>query len=319
VDTGFPKRTCASARTNAHHSKQQETPDVASNHLGRVIFWMAGALISFSATALAIRALAASLNIFEILATRTFIGLAIMLGLAAIRPEQLSNLGTQRMGLHLLRNSFHFVGQYVWTLSVTLLPLATVFALEFTMPVWVALLAVLLLGERMTVSRAGSIVLGFLGVLIILRPGLEAFRPAALLVLAGALIFSISLIATKKMLTAGVTTYAIVFWMMVMQLPMALLGVDPLFFLRLDSTMILPVLLIGVTGLTAQYCVANAFHAGDATLVISLDFLRIPAIALVGWLFYAEALDAFVFTGAAVIVIGVVWNLRAEVRAIDAK
>jgi drug/metabolite transporter (DMT)-like permease len=292
---------------------------VASNHLGGVIFWMTGALISFSATALAIRAVATTLNIFEILAIRTIIGLAIMLGLAALRPERLHDLGTRRMGLHIIRNTFHFAGQFLWTLSVTLLPLATVFALEFTMPVWVALLAVPILGERMTVSRVGSIALGFLGVLIILRPGLESFRLAALLVLVGAFIFSISLIATKKMLTAGITTYAIVFWMMVMQLPMALVGVDPLFFLKLAPDKILPVILIGITGITAQYCVANAFHAGDATLVISLDFLRIPAIALIGWLFYTEALDAFVFIGAAVIVVGVVWNLRAEARAMAPK
>ena len=146
---------------------------------------MTCALISFCATALSVRALAGSLNIFEILTVRTMIGLTIMLGMAAMRPERMRDLGMHRMGLHVLRNSFHFVGQYVWTLSVTLLPLATVFALEFTMPVWVALLAVPILGERMTLSRAGSIVLGFLGVLIILRPGLAAFQPVALLVLLG--------------------------------------------------------------------------------------------------------------------------------------
>jgi drug/metabolite transporter (DMT)-like permease len=180
------------------------------------------------------------------------------------------------------------------------------------MPVFVALLAVPILGERMTVSRAGSIMLGLVGVLIILRPGLEAFRPAALLVLLGAIVFSISLIATKKMLTAKVSTYAIVFWMMVMQLPMGLAGTDLQFVVKIDAEKILPILIVGIAGITSQYCVANAFHAGDATLVISLDFLRIPAIALVGWAFYAEALDAFVFVGAAVIVVGVVWNLRAE-------
>ena len=142
---------------------------------------------------------------------------------------------------------------------------------------------------------------------------------SGLLVLVGALVFSISLIATKKMLMNGVSAYAIIFWMMVMQLPMGLLGIDLLFVLKIDAGKILPILVMGVAGVTAQYCVANAFHAGDATLVISLDFLRIPAIALVGWLFYAEALDAFVFAGAAVIVIGVVWNLRAETRAGRAK
>ena len=104
---------------------------------------------------------------------------------------------------------------------MTLLPFATVFALEFTMPAWVALLAALILGERMTPSRIGSIVLGFLGVLVIVRPGLASFQPVALLVLFAAFGFAISLIATKK-LTNRVSTFTIIFWMNVIQLPLAL-------------------------------------------------------------------------------------------------
>ena len=104
---------------------------------------------------------------------------------------------------------------------MTLLPFATVFALEFTTPAWVALLAALILGERMTKSRVGSVVLGFLGVLVIVRPGLASFQPNALLVLFAAFTFAISLIVTKQ-LTNRVSTFAIIFWMNLMQLPMAL-------------------------------------------------------------------------------------------------
>jgi drug/metabolite transporter (DMT)-like permease len=181
------------------------------------------------------------------------------------------------------------------------------------LPAWVALLPIPLLGERMTVSRAGSIVLGFVGVLIILRPGLEAFQPAALLVLACALGFAISLITTK-MLTRDVSTFAILFWMNLMQFPMALVGSNPLFITKLGVEQILPFLGVGISGLASHYCLANAFRAGDATVVVPLDFLRIPLIALVGWLFYNEGLDVFVFVGAAVIIAGVVWNLRDEAR-----
>ena len=110
------------------------------------------------------------------------------------------------MSFHLARNTTHFVGQYSWALAVTLLPFATVFALEFTTPAWVALLAALVLGERMTKSRLGSVVLGFLGVLVIVRPGLASFQPLALLVLFAAFAFAISLIATKQ-LTNRVSTF----------------------------------------------------------------------------------------------------------------
>jgi drug/metabolite transporter (DMT)-like permease len=179
------------------------------------------------------------------------------------------------------------------------------------MPAWVALLAIPMLGERMTRSRAGSIVLGFLGVLVIVRPGLASFQPAALLVLCAALAFAISLIQTK-MLTATVSTFAIIFWMNAMQLPMALAGSDPLFLGKLDAGAIIPALALGAAGLTSHFCLTNAFRAGDATVVVPIDFLRIPLIATVGWLFYGESVDIFVFAGAALIICGVLWNLRAE-------
>jgi drug/metabolite transporter (DMT)-like permease len=230
-----------------------------------------------------------------------------------VRPELRKTLAPRRMALHAFRNSIHFVSQYAWALSLTLLPLATVFALEFTMPAWVALLAMPILGERMTVSRAGSIALGFVGVLIIVRPGVATFHPAVLLVLGAALGYAVSLIATKK-LTADVGTFAILFWMNAMQLPMGLAGSDPLFFLRLGAAEMPFVVAVGVAGLASHFCLTNAFRSGDATIVVPFDFLRIPLIALVGWLFYGEALDVFVFAGAAVIISGVVWNLRAESR-----
>ena len=272
---------------------------------------MTGALLSFSATAISVRALSRSLSIFEILSVRAGFGLIVMLAIVAVWPGLRHDLAPRRMALHFGRNVFHFAGQYFWSLAITLLPFATVFSLEFTMPMWVALMAVPLLGERMTVSKIGSIVIGFFGVLIIVRPGLESFRPAALLVLVAAFAYATSLIATKK-LTANVTPFAIIFWMNVMQLPMGLAGSDPWFLSKLGSDMLLPTLGIGVAGLTSHYCLTNAFRFGDATTVVPIDFLRIPLIAFVGWMFYGEGLDLFVFIGAAVIISGVLWNLRAE-------
>jgi drug/metabolite transporter (DMT)-like permease len=274
---------------------------------------MTGALLSFSAMAVSIRGLAGRLNIFEILTIRSGTGVLVLLALLATHPGLRATLALRRMGLHAVRNSVHFASQYAWALSLTLLPLATVFALEFTMPAWVALLAMPLLGERMTLSRAGSIVLGFTGVLIIVRPGFESFQPGVLLVLAAALGFAISLITTKQ-LTLNVGTFAILFWMNVMQLPMGLAGSNPLFILDLDAHHLPATIGVGIAGLSSHFCLTNAFRAGDATVVVPFDFLRIPLIALVGWLFYAEPLDLVVFAGAGVIIAGVVWNLRAEVR-----
>jgi drug/metabolite transporter (DMT)-like permease len=215
------------------------------------------------------------------------------------------------MGLNLTRNLVHYASQYAWSLSLTLLPLATVFALEFTMPAWTALLAAVFLHERLTQSRIGSVVLGFIGVLVIIRPGLESFRPASFLVLAAAFGYAITMTTTKR-LTRTETTFGIIFWMNLMQLPMNLAGSDPLFALKLGTAEILPVIGVGIAGLASHYCLSNAFRAGEATLVVPLDFLRIPLIALVGWWLYGEPLDVLVFAGAGLIISGVLWNLRAE-------
>src|SRR5471032_521642 len=273
---------------------------------------MVGALLSFSVMAVSIRQLArGGLSIFEILAIRSAVALLVLGVLLVVRPELRIHTRPRRMGLNLLRNTVHYASQYCWALSLTMLPLAMVFALEFTMPGWTALLAVWLLNEKMTPSRFGVVVLGLVGVLVILRPGIADFNPAAMLVLAAAFGYAITMITTKK-LTSTETTFGIIFWMAVIQLPLSLIGSDPAVFLHLETRHILPAIGVGTAGLTSHYCLSNAFRSGDATLVVPLDFMRIPLIAVVGWAFYGEQLDIFVLLGALIIVAGVLWNLRSE-------
>jgi drug/metabolite transporter (DMT)-like permease len=215
------------------------------------------------------------------------------------------------MGLNLLRNTVHYASQYAWAFALTILPLATVFALEFTMPAWTALLAFFVLHEKMTPSRLGVVVFGLIGVLVILRPGIASFNPASMLVLGAAFGYAITMVTTKQ-LTSTETTFGIVFWMAVIQLPLSLLGSDLSVFLHLEPRHILPAIGVGIAGLSSHYCVSNAFRSGDATLVVPLDFMRIPLIAVVGWAFYNERLDIFVLLGALIIIGGVLWNLRSE-------
>lgn len=284
------------------------------SQITRVVLWMTAALLSFSGLAVSIRMLAATLSIFETLALRSAFGLAILLTLGAFQPQLRQAISLARLRVHLLRNVTHFIAQYIWAVSLTLLPLATVFALEFTVPAHTALLAALFLGERLTPSRIGVVLFGFLGVLLILRPGMESFRPEAMLVLVAAVGFAVAMIFLKK-LTATESSYAVVFWMNAIQLPLALAGSDPAAFLRLGVENWLPLLGLGICGLSAHYCLTNAFHAGDATIVVPLDFMRIPLIAVIGWGLYGEPLDPLVFVGTGLIVVGVLWNLHAEATA----
>jgi drug/metabolite transporter (DMT)-like permease len=286
---------------------------VINSKLARVVLWMVGALLSFSVMAVSIRELSrAGLSIFEILAIRSGVALLVLLVLLTVRADLRVHALPRRMGLNFFRNTVHYASQFSWALSLTMLPLAMVFALEFTMPAWTALLAVWFLHERMTPSRLGVVVLGFIGVLVILRPGVASFNPAAILVLMAAFGYAITMIATKK-LTMTETTFGIVFWMAVIQFPLSLIGSDPSVFLHFEMRHILPAVGVGTAGLTSHYCLSNAFRSGDATLVVPLDFMRIPLIAVVGWAFYGESLDIFVLLGALIIVSGVIWNLRSEV------
>jgi drug/metabolite transporter (DMT)-like permease len=285
---------------------------VSNKNLVRVVLWMIGTLLSFSVMAVSIRELSQrGLNIFEILAIRSGGTLAIVLLLLVARPNLRLMVRPRRMGLQLLRNVVHYIGQFAWAVSLTILPLATVFALEFTTPAWTALLAVWLLSEKLTASRIGIVVLGLIGVLVILRPGIASFNPAAFLVLGAAVCYATVMVTTKK-LTATESTISIVFWMGVIQFPLSLIGSNSTVFFHLNAGHILPAFGVALAGASSHYCLSNAFRAGDATLVVPLDFMRIPLIAVVGWAFYSERLDIFVLLGALIIIVGVLWNLRAE-------
>jgi drug/metabolite transporter (DMT)-like permease len=288
-----------------------EDSRVAPKNIVRVVLWMSGALLCFSAMAVSVRILATTLGVMEILALRAGFGLMVMAAFAALRAELRATINCQHLRLHLFRNTVHVGSSYLWAMSLLLIPLAMTFALEFTTPAWTLLLAAPVLGERLTASRIGAVVFGLLGVLVILRPGLAAFQPGSLLALMAAFGLAVTLIATKK-LTRTDSTFAILFWMMLIQLPLTLIASEPLFLTKLNQEQIPAVIGIGASGVASHYCLANAFRAGDAGVVVPLDFMRIPLIAVIGWWLYGEPLDVFVFLGAGLIITGILWNLRSE-------
>ena len=271
------------------------------------ILWMAGALLSFCGMAIGVRELVGHMGPFEILFFRSAGSFAIVLLLAA-RAE--GTFRTSKPGLHALRNTLHFAGQYAWVYAIAMLPLATVFAIEFTMPVWTALLAALLLGERLSRPRLVMLALGLVGVLIILRPGIAVLQPAALVMLLGSLAFAATMIATKR-LTASDTPLAVLFWMSVLQMPLALLPALPLWVAPTLAD--LPWLAaVAVFGFTSHYCLARAFSLADATVVVPIDFLRLPLIAVIGAVAYGEPFEPPVLVGAAAIFAGTYYCLSRE-------
>ena len=266
---------------------------------------MGGAVLSFSAMAIAARELLAHMGPFEILFWRSLLMLAIVLVIVAGAGWHL--LGTRRLPLHALRNLVHFGGQYSWVYAIGALPLATVFAIEFTMPVWTAVLAFLLLKERLTRERLVMLALGIAGVLVILRPGFAFIEPAAFVMLAGAVLFAGNMVATKR-LSSTDAPLTVIFWMSVLQTPFALAAALPQW-VTPASADVPWMLIMGIGSYTAHYCITRAMRMADATVVVPIDFTRLPFIAVVGALFYDEPFDPLVLVGAAVIFAGTYYSV----------
>jgi drug/metabolite transporter (DMT)-like permease len=275
--------------------------------------WMAGAIASFTSLAVAGRFVSQDLSTFELMLWRSLIGLCIVLTWVAImRPPRVFT--TDRLPLHVARNIAHFTAQNLWFYAIATLPLATVFALEFTTPIWGLLLAPLLLGEKLTPRGLLAAAIGFAGILIVARPTTATLSPGLVAAAACAIGFALSITMTK-ILTRTEPVIAILVWLHIMQAGFALVisGHDLQIALPAAERMHWMVL-IGVTGLTAHICLTRALQAAPASLVMPMDFARLPVIAIVAMLVFAEPLDPLVFAGAALIFLGNWINLRRSSR-----
>ena len=175
---------------------------------------------------------------------------------------------------------------------------------------WTALIAAVFLGERLTGKKALSIVLGLIGVMIIVKPSTDAVGTASLIVLGVAVCYAVSHVATKS-LASTEHPLTILFMMCVMQLPVVfLISLDN--WLWPTSIEWLWLSLIGVTALSAHFCLAKAMATTEVTLVMIMDFLRLPAIAVVGVLFYKEAFELSLIVGALTMLVGNVWALSSK-------
>lgn len=270
---------------------------------------MIGAILSFSSMAVAGRAVSIELDTFELLLYRSLIGIVIVLliGGAAGTLQQITR---QHLGTHLIRNTAHFAGQNLWYFAITVIPLAQVFALEFTSPLWVIAFSPLLLGERLTPMKLLVTAMGFIGILIITRPSPETLSWGVMAAALSAIGFAGSAVYTKK-LTYNVSLTGILFWLVVMQAVMGLICAGYDGEIAAPSAVTMPwLLLIGAAGLLAHFCLTKALSIAPASTVVPFDFARLPLIAIVGALFYSEPLDVFVFLGGAVIFAANYLNIR---------
>lgn len=272
--------------------------------------WMLGAIASFTAMAVAGRALHAEMNTFEMMLYRSVIGFVVVVGVLLARGGARAAITTRHPWLHLARNTAHYLGQNLWLYAVALIPLAQLAALEFTNPIWVVLLAPLLLGEAMTLPRLAAAGLGFTGVLIVAQPGVAPFDAGHVAALVSGLCFALNTIFTRRIMAFD-PVLCVLFWMTLSQglasLVLSLPGGIPA-----PTAATAPwLIVVGVSGLSAHYALTSALGHAPASVVAPMEFLRLPIIALVGMFAYEEPLRLIVFIGAAVIIAGNLVGLRA--------
>ncbi|ATF18488.1 DMT family transporter [Phaeobacter gallaeciensis] len=268
--------------------------------IGTAAIWMIGAIVSFSSMAIAGREAGLSLDTFEIMTYRSAVGLVIVV-VVLTATGSWRQVQRDRLGLHFLRNAAHFTGQNLWFFAVTLIPLAQVFALEFTSPLWVLMLSPLLLGEALTKPRVLAAALGFIGILIVARPSPETLNLGVIAAASSAVFFALTIMFTKR-LTRHEPISSILLWLTLMQLAMglAISGWDGAIAIPNAATA-LWLLVIGCAGLAAHFCMTKALAIAPATVVVPIDFARLPTIAVAGMLIYGEALNLWILLGAVVI------------------
>ena len=273
--------------------------------------WMLGAVASFVLMMVAGREIQAEMNTFELMLYRSAIGFAVVAAVLWQRPSGLATVRTDRPDLHVKRNIVHFAGQNLWFFAVATIPLSQLVALEFTNPLWVTVFAPFMLGERLTRTKVVAAGLGFLGVLIVARPGaapLEIGHAAALLAAVG---FALNTLFTKQIMHFD-SVLCVLFWMTLSQSLMALLLALP-GGIPIPSAAIAPwIVIVGLTGLTAHFALTSALGHAPASVVAPMEFLRLPAVTFIGMWLYGEPLYLTVLLGACVIVAANIVNLRGR-------
>ena len=275
----------------------------------RAALWMIGAIFSFISMAIAGRAVSDQLDTFEIMLYRSLIGFLIVILTARIINTH-HEIDFQRFSIHFIRNIFHFMGQNLWFFALPLIPLAQLFALEFTSPIWVVLLAPIFLGEQLTLRKVCVAILGFIGVLVVARPEIGSLSIGIIAAATAAIGFAASAMITRK-LTETDSLTKILFFLTGLQIIFGLICSG------YDGKITIPspdkfawLILIGLAGLSAHFCLTKSLTLAPASIVMPVDFVRLPLIAIIGMFFYGENLDIFMVTGAVMILVANYMNLN---------
>ena len=271
--------------------------------------WMIGGVFCLTSMAIAGKEISLQIDTFEILFFRSVIGVCIIL-FFLVKKNLLREINLKQIRTHLKRNLAHFIGQNLWLYALASITLAEVTSLEFTMPIWIVFFSYLMLNEKLDKYKIISVCIGFVGVLITVRPDIETLNLGLIAAAISAIVFALTNIYTRK-LTRTESTLTILFFLTSMQLVFGLITS------LLDGQLDIPtnenifwIVTIGFAGLGAHYCITTALSLAPPTVVAPIDLLRLPIVVLIGVFFYSEQGDIFIYFGASLIIFANWLNLK---------
>ena len=269
------------------------------------------AVTVWSAMMILVKALSTEYTSFQILFIRTLFGLAILTPI--LWRNGFSTLKTSRLPLHMSRAVFAYFGMLGLFIGLGSIPIAEVVSLSFTQPIFIFLLAAILLGEKLNARRVIAILGGFAGVLILLRPGFTEVGFGATVVLGGAIAYAFSNVCIKKLMTTENVTSTTV-WVNILMCPLA--GIPAAFYWVTPTLPDLALLAgVGLTGTAGIWFISRAYATAEMSAVVPFDFLRLPIVAAAGWIWFGEITDVWTIAGAAVIFASTYALARSEARS----
>lgn len=276
----------------------------------RAAFWLVCASASFLLMMSLARRLSGDIDMLVIVFWRALFGVMFMLPWLA--RNGLGVMRTTKIKGHMMRTLMAYGGMLCMFYAATMMPLADITSIAFARPMLASMLAIMILGEPMLARRWGATAVGLIGALIIIRPGIIELNVGIWVVIGAVVINSGFAVMAKYLLrTDAPDTTAL--YMTTFLTPLAL--VPALFVWQwptLDQFMWL--LLFGALGMISQRTLVRAYHAADATLVLSFDFLKLPLAALIGLVLFSEFPDFWVWAGGGVICASAVYITRREAR-----
>jgi drug/metabolite transporter (DMT)-like permease len=255
--------------------------------------WMGGWLVNTLALSVAGRELGHDIPVFVTMIFRSVIAVAILTPIVLYYGGFGGRFTNLR--LNIVRNIVHYGAQYSWFMALALIPLAQVVAIEFTMPIWGALIAALFLGEKLNRFKLTAIALGFVGILLIVKPGTAHIDEGHAVALLAAVGFAIS-VAMTKIITRTDSALTVIFLMFLIQ---TVIGAVPAYLVWKwpEPHNWVWVAVVALAGTFSHYCLSKAISLADMTIVTPLDFLRVPLTVLVGYWLYREGFDFYAIIG----------------------